>query len=519
MDCFCQALYFCGKEILMIIQSTSLSQTNHTGVKTKVAVAKGDGIGPEIMDATLRILDAAGADIDPQFIDLGEKVYLSGNTAGISKESWDIINDTKILLKAPITTPQGSGYKSLNVTIRKSLNLFANVRPCKSLYPFVQTRHPKMDVVVVRENEEDLYAGIEHQQTADVFQCLKLVSKTGSERIIRYAFEYARQNKRKKVTCMLKDNIMKHTDGMFHRVFKQIGKEYPEIEQEVQIIDIGAARLAARPENYDVVVTLNLYGDILSDITAEIAGSVGLAGSANIGRNYAMFEAIHGSAPDIAGQNIANPSGLINASVMMLQHIGRPEIGELIANAWLKTLEDGYHTPDIFNEAFSKERVGTSVFADKVIERLGQKPEKLKAVSFAAGSALVQEEESKAISLGKKQLVGVDVFVDWDGKDPNQIGELLNQSSEGIMQLKMITNRGVKVYPNGNPETYCTDHWRCRFVRADVDLSAPVIYQPLEAKQVVQLLGQLVGDGIDVIKTENLYFFGEERGFTLGQGE
>ncbi|MEM0940960.1 MAG: NADP-dependent isocitrate dehydrogenase [Bacteroidota bacterium] len=500
----------------MSIQTT-LTPKKQQSTKTKIAVAKGDGIGPEIMEATLNILDAANAQLDYRHLEIGEKQYLSGNTAGISDDGWDIMNDAKILLKAPITTPQGSGYKSLNVTIRKSLNLFANVRPCKSLHPYVKTLHPDMDVVVVRENEEDLYAGIEHQQTDDVIQCLKLVSTSGSERIIRYAFEYAKLNNRKKVTCMVKDNIMKHTDGMFHKVFKKIGEEYPGIEKEVQIIDIGAARLATRPENYDVVVTLNLYGDIISDITAEIAGSVGMAGSSNIGSNYAMFEAIHGSAPDIAGKNIANPSGLINASVMLLQHIGQGHVAEKIANALLRTLEDGIHTVDVFNQEFSLKKVGTQEFAQAVIDRLGLKPNKLKAIKLGQGKIhLVQPSNKKIYS--KKSLVGIDVFVDWNGKDGYVLGKLLREASQGIMQLKMITNRGVKVFPNGNPETFCTNHWRCRFVHPKIDLSKPN-YEPVEIKSLISLQKSLFEHNLDIIKTENLYYFDGQRGFSLGQGE
>ena len=300
------------------LQTKKHSNKSNPNEIVKVAVAYGDGIGPEIMDATLRVLDAAGANIQPERIEIGEKVYLSGNSAGIEKSAWETINDTKIILKAPITTPQGKGYKSLNVTLRKSLGLFANVRPVSAYSPYVETHFPNMDVVVVRENEEDLYAGIEHQQTQDVVQCLKLITRPGCEKIIRYAFEYAKAYGRKKVTCMVKDNIMKLTDGLFHNVFKEIALEYPEIESNSQIIDIGSARLAANPENYDVIVTSNLYGDIISDIVAEIAGSVGMCGSANIGSNVSMFEAIHGSAPDIAGQKIANPSGLLNAAIMML---------------------------------------------------------------------------------------------------------------------------------------------------------------------------------------------------------
>ena len=314
----------------------------------KIACAMGDGIGPEIMKATLKILEAANTNIQPEFIELGEKVYLSGNSAGITDESWDIIDDSKIILKAPITTPQGKGYKSLNVTLRKSLGLFANVRPVTSLHPYVQTNFPTLDVVIVRENEEDLYAGIEHQQTQDVVQCLKLITRPGCEKIVRYAFEYAKAFGRKKVTCMVKDNIMKLTDGLFHQVFDEIKVEYPEIESETYIIDIGAARLAAKPQIFDVVVTSNLYGDIISDIVAEIAGSVGMAGSSNVGTSVSMFEAIHGSAPDIAGKNIANPSGLINASVMMLAHVGKTEKADFLKIYWLNTIEEFYHKGDIY---------------------------------------------------------------------------------------------------------------------------------------------------------------------------
>ena len=290
--------------------------------KTPITVAYGDGIGPEIMQATLAILEAAGAQLEVEEIEIGEKVYLSGNTAGIANASWESLRRTKVFLKAPITTPSGGGYKSLNVTVRKTLGLYANVRPCVSYAPYVPTLHPRMDVVIVRENEEDLYAGIEHRQTDDVVQCLKLVSRSGCEKIIRYAFEYARLHGRKKVTCMTKDNIMKMTDGLFHQVFDELGAQYPELKKEHMIIDIGTARMAARPEQFDVVVTLNLYGDIISDVAAELTGSVGLAGSANIGEHVAMFEAIHGSAPDITGQGIANPSGLLLGAVMMLLHIG-----------------------------------------------------------------------------------------------------------------------------------------------------------------------------------------------------
>src|SRR5690348_64660 len=320
-----------------------MSYTEKSPMTTPVpiTVAHGDGIGPEIMDATLTILKEAGAAIEIETIEIGEKVYLRGNTAGIDPSAWESLRRTKVFLKAPITTPQGGGFKSLNVTARKRLGLYANVRPCVSYHPFVDTKHPNMDVIIVRENEEDLYAGMEYQLSPDVIECLKLISRPGSEKIIRFAFEYARQNSRKKITCFTKDNIMKMTDGLFHKIFDEIGAEYPEFEKEHWIVDIGAAKLADTPEAFDVIVMPNLYGDILSDVAAQIAGSVGLAGSANVGTAASMFEAIHGSAPRRAGQNLANPSGLLLGGVMMLVHIGQWEAAERVHNAWLRTLEDG----------------------------------------------------------------------------------------------------------------------------------------------------------------------------------
>src|SRR6186713_3584338 len=340
-----------------------------------ITVVHGDGIGPEIMDATLHILKEAGARIDIETIEIGEKVYLAGNTAGIAPESWDSLRSTKVFLKAPITTPQGGGFSSLNVAVRKTLGLYANIRPCVSYHPYVDTKHPRMDIVIVRENEEDLYAGIEHQQTNDVVQCLKLISRPGSEKIVRYAFEYARRHNRKKVTCFTKDNIMKLTDGLFHKIFDEIAAEYPNIENEHWIVDIGAAKLADTPEAFDVIVMPNLYGDVLSDVAAQIAGSVGLAGSANIGEHSSMFEAIHGSAPRRAGQNLANPSGMLLAGVLMLLHLGLTDIAERVHNAWLRTIEDGIHTYDIYDEKVSKQKVGTKEFAEAVSERIGQMPQ------------------------------------------------------------------------------------------------------------------------------------------------
>ncbi|MBK6352623.1 MAG: NADP-dependent isocitrate dehydrogenase [Saprospiraceae bacterium] len=477
---------------------------------TRITVAKGDGIGPEIMDATLEIILAAGAKIEIDEIQVGESVYLAGNTSGIAAESWETIRRNKIFLKAPITTPQGGGYKSLNVTTRKFLGLYSNVRPCRSLHPFVSTKHPVMDVVIIRENEEDLYAGIEHQQTDEVVQCLKLISRPGCEKIVRYAFEYAKQQNRKKVSCFTKDNIMKQTDGLFHQVFNEIAKEYPEIENEHWIIDIGAAKMADTPEYFDVIVMPNLYGDVLSDVAAQITGSVGLAGSANIGEECSMFEAIHGSAPRRAGQNVANPSGLLQGAIMMLNHIGQTDVAEKVQNAWLKTLEDGIHTYDIFKEGISAHKVGTKEFSKAVIANIGQKPSILKSVSYANNSAL-NLPKYKRKPAANKELVGVDIFVHWNGSNPNELAEKVKKVEINGIKLSMITNRGIKVWPDGFQETFCTDHWRCRF--------KPFENSEIDKSNIIDLMKNAINENIDCIKTENLYSFDGQASYSLGQGQ
>ena len=480
--------------------------------KIPVTVAHGDGIGPEIMNACLRIIEASGAPLEWETIAIGEQVYLKGNSAGIEPSAWESLRRTKVFYKAPITTPQGGGYKSLNVTARKTLGLYANIRPCVSYHPFVDTKHPKMNLVIVRENEEDLYAGIEHRQTDEVYQCLKLITRPGCEKIVRYAFEYARANKRQKVTAFTKDNIMKMTDGLFHKVFDEIAAEYPDIQNEHWIVDIGAAKMADTPEAFDVIVLPNLYGDILSDVAAQIAGSVGLAGSANIGTHAAMFEAIHGSAPRRAGQNLANPSGLLLGGVMMLVHLGLSDEAERVHNAWLRTIEEGIHTYDIYEESVSREKVGTSEFADAVIARMGKEPETLAPARYAKGGATMPAVYMPSEVTAKKETVGVDVFLHWKQRDPNQLGALLEPLAVDGLKLVMISNRGQKVYPDGLPETFCADHWRCRFMSAAE--GAPVSHA-----QIIRLLERVADAGLDFIKTEHLCTFDGEPGFSLGQGQ
>jgi isocitrate dehydrogenase len=478
--------------------------------KTPITVARGDGIGPEIMAATLQILDHAGAALDIEEIKVGESVYLSGVPSGIPEEAWASLRRTRVLLKGPITTPQGGGYKSLNVTMRKALGLYANVRPCVSYAPYVDTKHPNMDLVIVRENEEDLYGGIEYRQSQDVMASLKIITRQGSERIARYAFEYARANGRKKVTCMTKDNIMKLTDGLFHRMFDEVGKDYPDIEQNHMIIDIGAARIAAQPHTFDVVVTPNLYGDIISDIAAEITGSVGLGGSSNIGTHCAMFEAIHGSAPDIAGKGIANPSGVLLGAVMMLVHIGQGEIATRVHNAWLRTIEDGIHTGDIYRSGHSVERVNTEGFTRAVIDRLGQTPERLRAANYngvAPGGMVIPPPRERVEQ--KKERVGVDLNVNWTDSVEKLVG-IIQPCIGDELELQLISNRGVKVWPNGQPDIFCADNWRLRIMGRG---GAHV-----KTSTVIAMLDRLNKADMNFTKAVMLYNYDGVPGFSTAAG-
>lgn len=481
-----------------------------------ITVARGDGIGPEIMDATLRILSAAGARLDIHEIEIGEKLYSQGIMNGISEDSWDKLRETKVFLKAPIFTPMGGGFKSLNVTVRKTLGLYANVRPSVAYHPFIETNFPGMDLVVVRENEEDLYAGIEYCQVDGAVQSIKMITRAGSERICRYAFEYAKANGRKKVTCMVKDNIMKMADGLFYEVFQEIAKDYKDIETERYIVDIGMARVAARPNDFDVIVTENLYGDIVSDIAAEVTGSVGLGISANIGESCAMFEAMHGTAPDIAGQGIANPSGLLLGSIMMLTHIGQGDIAEKVHNAWLKTIEDGIHTGDIYKAGISQKHVGTEEFTVAVIERMGKKPEQMAAVTYPSKGGGLKLPPLKDRKVVDKKLIGADIFVEWRGTEradkSDELATMARQSLVDGLDLSIISNRGTKVWPDGQAETYCSPLWTLRFKSngtADV-MNA----------QVTKLLDNLYASGLSFVKVEKLYEFADGKpGFTKAQGE
>jgi isocitrate dehydrogenase len=484
---------------------------------TPITVAYGDGIGPEIMDVTLKILKESGAKVRFDVVEVGAKLYEKGYSSGISEESWKTIRGNRVMLKAPITTPQGGGYKSLNVTLRKELELFANIRPCNSYYPFIATKHPKIDVVIVRENEEDLYIGNEYMINNNYASSIKVITRSGSEKIARCAFEYAVKNDRKKVTCMVKDNIMKFSDGLFHKVFLEIAKEYPQIVSDVYIVDIGSARLATKPENFDVVVTLNLYGDIISDIVAEMTGSVGLAGSSNIGKTYAMFEAIHGSAPTMVGQDRANPSALINAAVMMLAHIGQGNTASAIHNSLLYTIERGIHTTDIFNEQNSSKKVGTVEFGDEVIKNLGQKPEKFKAVSyenFEFNYEIKKDLDANGVVVAKKweshypvvtqDVIGYDVTIN-SPANCLEIADLFNDFKNENIKLDSISSKGLKIYPGADPQSKVADVWCLRFMLNNHHLSKIIDY--------------CNSKNIEIATINTLYNINNSRAYSTPQGQ
>jgi isocitrate dehydrogenase len=489
---------------------SSVVQLNQKPQAKPITVAYGDGIGPEIMEAVLKILAEARVPLNIETIEVGQKFYEKGVSTGIPPSAWESIRRTKVLLKAPITTPQGGGYKSLNVTMRKALGLYANVRPCTSYHPYIKSMHPNMNLVIIRENEEDLYAGIEYRQTHDAYQSVKMITRSGTERIMRYAFEYAVANGRKKVTCMSKDNIMKLTDGAFHQVFDETAALYPQIEADHYIIDIGSARIASKPHIFDVIVTENLYGDIISDIAAEVSGSVGLAGSSNIGANYAMFEAIHGSAPDIAGKGIANPSGLLHGAIMMCVHLGLAEEAGKIHNAWLKTIEDGIHPGDIFND-MSKKKVGTMEFADAVIERLGQEPGTYRVVKYQANKGSPASHAVLAEPTEKRELVGLDFLVRWVG-DINELAATLQSLSTDALDLQLISCKGLKLWPNIVTEMDVTDRYRARYMPKSKGGA-------VTHADIARLVSMAAEKNVDFLKFETLFTFDGKPGFSASAGE
>ncbi len=479
-------------------------------MKTRtITVIPGDGIGPEVTAATLKLVEACGAKITWDHQSAGASVFKSGNSSGVTQETIASIKKTGVVLKGPLETPIGYGEKSANVTLRKLFETYANVRPAREL-PGIKTPFSGrgVDLVVVRENIEDLYAGIEHMQSPNVAQCLKLITRQGTEKIMRFAFEYARADGRKKLHCATKANIMKLTEGLFKTIFEQISKEYPEIEAQHILIDNLAHQLVKKPEQFDVIVTTNMNGDIISDLTSGLIGGLGFAPSANIGNKVAIFEAVHGSAPDIAGKGIANPTALILSAVMLLRFVGETEAANKLKNALVVTLEEGkVPTADI--PSSTAKTVGTAEFSDQIIRNLGR------------SSSAVRERPENPISLPQETFrnfskpntrmdVGVDIFIETD-ETPGVIGKALEEfAAKSGLKLTMVSSRGAVVYPEQITDIDCVDIFRCRFMTPDG--------REMGEQSLITLL-QLIGGRFRWMHIEKLLTFDGTPGFSRAQGE
>lgn len=478
--------------------------------KVLVTLIPGDGIGPECVSAAQQIIEASGAEVAWEVRHAGASVFRQGIASGVPQETIESIRKTRVVLKGPLETPVGFGEKSANVTLRKLFETYGNIRPVRE-FPGVPTPYSGrgIDLVVVRENVEDLYAGIEHMQTPGVAQCLKLISSKGSEKIVRLAFELAVAEGRKRVHCATKSNIMKLTEGTLKRTFEKVSKEYPQIEAQHIIIDNCAHQLVKKPEQFDVIVTTNMNGDIISDLTSALVGGLGFAPSANIGNEAAIFEAVHGSAPKYAGKNVINPTAVILSAVMMLRHLGEFEAAARVEHAILVTLEEGkVQTGDVVGY---ERGASTTAFTQTVIANLGRVSQRYPVRSYQPIKLPELPAAPDFVRVSKRQVLGIDIFLE-SSLGPEELGNSLEQISEETpLKLKMISNRGTRVYPATGAITDCVDHWRCRFIarEAGTDLADSVIFDLL----------QRIAAQHRWMHTEKLQQFDGEAGFTLAQGE
>ncbi len=432
----------------------------------KITVIPGDGIGPEVIAAALKVVEAAGVALDPDIQQAGASCFAKGIETGVPRETIESIEKTKVVLKGPLETPIGYGNKSANVTLRTLFETFGNLRPVREL-PGVHTPFTgrNLDIVIVRENVEDLYTGIEYMQTPGVAQALKIISHTGCQKIVELAFEFAVAAGRKRVHCATKANILKLTEGMLQHTFEEIAPRYPEIEAKHILIDNCAHQLAMRPEQFDVIVTTNMNGDILSDLTSGLTGGLGFAPSANIGNGAAIFEAVHGSAPDIAGKNLANPTAIILSAAMMLRHIGEGAAADDIEQAVLVTLESGIRSGDMPGTA---KPTGTIEFADAIISNLGRESTSKGARDFRAVKIPAATSEVQVVKTQSRRVTGIDVFIE-SSLQPAELAEGLKDVVAGTtVSLQMIGNRGNTVYPvEDDRSVTLVDQYRCRFMKQD----------------------------------------------------
>jgi len=480
-----------------------------TGAK-RVTLIPGDGVGPECVSAARRVVEAAGVAIEWEERQAGASVFEQGLPSGVPQDTIESISRTRTVLKGPLMTPVGHGEKSANVTLRKLFETYANIRPVREL-PGVTTPYSGrgIDLVVVRENVEDLYAGIEHMQTPGVAQCLKLISRKGCEKIVRLAFEAARAEGRKSVACATKSNIMKMTEGMLKRTFEALAPEYPDVEAWHIIVDNCAHQLVKRPEQFDVIVTTNMNGDILSDLTSALVGGLGFAPSANIGSDVAIFEAVHGSAPKYAGKNVINPTAVLLSAVMMLRHLGELEAAARIENALVVTLEEGkVRTGDVVGY---DRCASTTAYTDAIIANLGRVPEQAHVREHRPLRLPQNDPSPVRLAPKARRVVGVDVFVE-ASVGPQALGESARSLAEGSpFALKIVSSRGTRVYPSTGAITDCVDQFRFRFVLRDAKADAT-------DAQIVDLL-QRVAAKHRWAHVEKLQEFDGAPAYTKAQGE
>ncbi len=482
----------------------------------KIAVAKGDGIGPEIMDAVIKIFDANQVKLEYEYVEMGKWVFDKGFSNGMTPEAQRTIEDLGILFKGPMETPKGKGVKSINVTARKTWNTYANKRVFQTLHG-VDTVFSKagipIDITIVRENIEDTYGGVEHLLTQDVALSRRFITRPGSLQVIKYAFDMAKKKKAKRITCGHKANIMKLTDGLFLDCFYEVAKEYPELKSDDKIVDDLAMKMVVRPDEFDVVVLTNLQGDIISDLCAGLVGGLGFAPSANIGDHIAIFEAVHGTAPDIAGKNIANPTALLLSGLALLRHVGLMENAAIIENALLYTLEQGIHTGDFGNRATSS--ANTTQFADAIIGNFGKQPQhgaKELLPNHPVPHTMFKLEHNLMMETKETQqerIVGVDMFIASD-EQPEVIAQKCLHHGGIKFKLISISNRGTQVWPTGSKYTNLVNQYNLRFEGLN--------NQSLNQLDIIGLYVSLCAD-FKICSIELLNMWGDKRGYSLAQGQ
>lgn len=482
----------------------------------KIAVAKGDGIGPEIMEAVLRIFNAASVKLEYEFVEMGKWVFDKGFSNGMTPAAQETIEALGILFKGPMETPKGKGVKSVNVTARKTWNTYANKRVFQSLHG-VDTVFSKagipIDITIVRENIEDTYGGIEHMLTQDVALSRRFITRPGSLQVINYAFEMAKKKGARRITCGHKANIMKLTDGLFLECFQEVAKEYPELKSDDIIVDDLAMKLVVRPQEFDVVVLTNLQGDIISDLCAGLVGGLGFAPSANIGDHISIFEAVHGTAPDIAGKNIANPTALLLSGLLMLRHVGLMENAATIENALLYTLENGIHTGDFGDKNIPA--ANTTQFADAIIGNFGKnplvnpKPSLPNQPTTATVFKLQRNPMMVSDDMQEEKIVGVDMFIE-SSEQPDMIAKKCLRHAGVKFKLINISNRGTQVWPTGSVYTNLVNQYNVRFETLDD--------QALNQQDVLGLYVSLSGN-FKICSSELLLMWGEKRAYSLAQGQ